>query len=182
MEEMMYRGLPKALSVLLILSYISSCNKKTNEGISTIELSESRATPAPTAPIKALKIGIVKEPFVDGCGCYFRFSDDYNQGNRSYVFLADIIEKEGDAQMNIDGTDVRLKLVKRVETEGETKIGSTRKEFYKSGDIEVGIEYVVTKACEPNDGSCESTDYSATITVTRNGVYQKIIALGDCGC
>jgi hypothetical protein len=84
--------------------------------------------------------------------------------------------------MNIDGKDVMLKFVRHTDSEGETKVGSTRSEFYKSDDTEVGIEYVVRKLCDPGDEECESIQYSATITVTRNGISRKTSALGVCGC
>jgi len=139
--------------------------------------SPGRPSATPTTTPETLTIDVVKEPLVDGCGCYLQKSDDAGKEDKSYIFLSSDI-----AQMNLDGKDIRLELVKSVEQEGETKVGSTRSEYYKSGNIDVGIEYVVKGICPPNDEGCESTEYSATITVTRNGVYKKISALGYCGC
>jgi hypothetical protein len=184
MDEMMYRALLAAIFVLFVISCVSSCSKKTSNGTGINQPAAGRPTAMPTKEPEPLKIGVIKEPYVDGCGCYFQLPEDSEKRVAGYVFLVDIVEAQGTAQMNIDGKDVILKLVKSNEKVGlkETKVGSTHSEFYKSGEVEVGIEYVVTGVCEPEDESCESTAYSATITVTRNGVYQKIKASGSCGC
>jgi hypothetical protein len=150
-----------------------------NPLMAVVQTSPSRPATTPAAPIEALKVGFVKEPFIEGCGCFLHLPEDYNKEDRGYIFLGGLADG---AQMNFDGKDVELKEVKRIDAEGDIKIGSTRSVFYKSGNIDVGVEYVVKGLCEPDEEECESTEYSATITVTRNGMSQKISALGSCGC
>jgi hypothetical protein len=176
----MYRQRAMGLFVLLIAGSLSSCSKRANNTTAVVQPSATRTAATPKAPNDTPKVGIIKEPFLDGCGCYFKFPDDSTKEVKGYVFLAEIID-EG-AQMNIDGKDVMLKFVRRVDPAGETKVGSARNEFYKSEDTEVGVEYVVRQLCDPDNEACESIQYSATITVTRNGISRKIKALGECGC
>jgi hypothetical protein len=75
--------------------------------VAATQPSLSRTVATPTASTEKPKIGTVKEPFVDGCVCYFQFPGDFNKEGNGYVFLVDIVEKEGGAQMNIDGKDLR---------------------------------------------------------------------------
>jgi hypothetical protein len=126
-----------------------------------------------------LKVGVIKESDILGCSCYFQFPNYYNKEGTGAIFEAEIDER---ALMNIDGKDVMLKFVRRTDSEGETKVGSTRTEYYKSEDTEVSVEYVVRKLGDPNDEECESIEYTATITLTRNGISRKISSLGSCGC
>jgi hypothetical protein len=172
----MYRRSAIPLFVLLIIGSLSSCSQKSNNSEAVIQPAPTRAAATPN---DKLEVGAIKEPFLDGCGCYFNFPDDGNKEGNGYVFLAEIDDR---AQMNIDGKDVMLQYVRRIDTEGEIKVGSTQSEYYKSENTEVGVEYVVRKLCDPNDEACESIEYSATITVTRNGISRKISALGSCGC
>jgi hypothetical protein len=175
-REEMYRLSAIALIVLLIIGSLSSCSQKSNNSKAVIQPSPTRAAATPN---DTLKVSFVKEPFIDGCGCFLHLPEDYNKEDRGYIFLGGL---EDSAQMNFDGKDVILKEVRRIDAEGDIKIGSTRNVFYKSGNIDVEVEYVVKGLCEPDDTECESTEYSATITVTRNGMAQKISALGSCGC
>jgi hypothetical protein len=172
----MYCRSTMALFVLLIVSSLSSCSQRPKDSKAVIQTSADRAAATPN---DTLEVGTIKGPFLDGCGCYFYIPDDDNKEGKGYVFLAEIDDR---AQMNIDGKDVMLKYVRRIDSEGETKVGSTQSEFYKSENTEVGIEYVVKKLCDPNDEGCESIEYTATITVTRKGISRKISSLGSCGC
>jgi hypothetical protein len=169
--------------LLLTVSLLSTCSKPKNNGAAVAQPQPSgtaipQTTPQST-PDDALKIGIIKKPFLIGCGCYFHFPDDHNKEGEWDIFQAEI---DDNAQMNIDGEDVMLKFVSRTDLEEETKVGSTRSELYKSDDTEVVVEYVVKELCDPEDTECESIQYSATITVTRKGVSRKVSALGVCGC
>jgi hypothetical protein len=172
----MYRCSAIAIFVLLIIGSLSSCNQKSNNSKAVIQPAPTRAAATPT---DTLKVGVIKESPIMGCGCYLKFPDDYNKEGSGAIFES---EADDRALMNINGKNVMLEFVRRTDWEGETKIGSTRSEFYKSEDTEVGIEYVVRKFCDPGDEQCESIQYSATITVTRNGISRKISALGVCGC
>jgi hypothetical protein len=174
----MYRRSAIALFVLFIAGSLPSCSRRPNKSTAVIQPSATKTAATPT-PNDALKVGVIKESSLLGCGCYLQFPDDYNKEGRGAIFEAEIDER---ALMNIDGKDVVLKFVKRTDWEGETKVGSTRSEFYKSEDTEVMVEYVVKKLCDPGDEQCESIQYSATITVMRNGISRKTSALGVCGC
>jgi hypothetical protein len=174
----MYRRSAIALYVVFIAISLSSCSQRPNKSTAVIQPSATRTAATPT-PNDTLKVDVIKEPFLMGCGCYLQFPDDFSKEGRGDIFQA-----EGDdrAQMNIDGKDVMLKFVRRTDWEGETKVGSTRSEFYKSEDTEARVEYVVKKLCDPGDEGCESIQYSATITVMRNGISRKTSPLGVCGC
>lgn len=131
-------------------------------------------TAAPTP-----KIGVIKKPLTDGCGCTLQLPEDYRKHNERAVFLNDV----GDIiQMNIDGKDVRLKLISESPQLKKEKVGSRRQEVYSAGKDRVEIEFVTTKLCPTKDESCEATWYSATITVIRGKQSHQIKALGICGC
>jgi hypothetical protein len=137
------------------------------------------AGPSTTTARGSLTVGLIKKPFLDGCGCYLQFPSDYKRNNERYIFLGDL---DKNAQMNIDGKDLTLKLVSRREPRGATTVGSRWSEVYTSEETKVRIEYVVRRLCDPTDEGCEVTWYSARITITRNGVVRKVKALGVCGC
>ncbi len=132
-----------------------------------------------TAATSAPKIGVIKKPLTDGCSCTLQLPEDYRKHNERAVFLHDFSDI---IQMNIDGKDVRLKLVSESPQPKKEKVGNRRKEVYSAGKDRVEIEYVTTKVCPPKDESCEVTWYSATITVIRGKESQQIKALGTCGC
>jgi len=151
------------LSILLLASVVTDGQTQT----------------APQDAASAPKIGIIKKPLSDGCGCTLQLPEDYRKHNERAVFLSDF----GDMiQMNIDGKDVRLKLISESPPSSKEKVGSHRKEIYRVGKDKVEIDYVVTKVCPPRDEGCEVTWYSATITVIRGRQSQQVKALGICGC
>lgn len=130
----------------------------------------------------APKIGVIKKPLIDGCGCTLQLPEDYRKHNERAIFLHDYSDT---VQMNIDGKDVRLKLISESPKPQKVKVGSRRKEIYSVGKDRIEIEYVVTKVCpskDDRDDWCEATWYSATITVIRDKQSQQIKALGLCGC
>jgi hypothetical protein len=126
-------------------------------------------------------IGNIKDKNApDGCGCYFSFPSEDHKRFPRYVFTADLEEKS--AWMNIDGRDVRLKLVQSTGTHEREKIGSKLTRTYVAGEIKVRAVYVTTGICRPDDESCESTDYRASFVV-KKGLRQQTIRLkGGCGC
>jgi hypothetical protein len=135
-------------------------------------------TPTPT-PDAAPKIGVIREPNFMGCSVTLQLPKDYESGNEKYIFGGELAE---DAQMNIDGRDVNLKLHGRGEANDSTEVGDRFTEIYEGENLKVVIDYVQTKKCEPGDVDCEATHYSATITVERNGVKQQIKTMGTRGC
>ena len=164
------------LFVLTLVSAFASCNQFSINNQPGIKFTTGAAA---STPDDRLKVGPIKDPFILGCGCYLKLPDDFKQENDSDIFETDL---DKSAQMNIDGKDIILKLVKREDPKGKIKVGSTRSEVYASGNIVVSVEYIVKKICNPKDEDCEDTVYSANIAITRNGIERKIRALGPCGC
>ena len=117
---------------------------------------------------------------IQGCGCYFQFPKEDPNSNR-YVFSEDF--SEDPPLMNIDGENVRLKLVSSSEpSDGVSKKGQKFSRNYVSGDIRVRMDLVTTSVCAPNDESCESTGYDVMITVSKGLRKQTVKAVGGCGC
>jgi len=142
----------------------------------------SVAAAAPTAITDDTMVGIIKNSDVmQGCGCYFNPATETNRGSTRYVFLASL-EAGQNAWMNIDGKDVKLRLIKSVDPKGQIKVGKRSTGQYASGDIVVNVEKVVTGVCPPKDEDCEVTDYEATISITKGNRAQTAKAKGGCGC
>ena len=128
---------------------------------------------------KVPTIGAIKKSLVDGCACSLQLPSDYQKRKQEFVFLSDFADI---VQMNIDGEDIRLRLVKETKVKGKPKIGSRHSETYRSGHTTVRIDWLVTEVCDPKDEGCEVTWYSTDITVNRSGQIQRVKALGMCGC
>jgi len=128
-----------------------------------------------------LVIGIIKKPtskFLDNCGCSLQFPA--KTWTERYVFLGDL---SNDALMNINGQDIKLRLVDYKEPKGEPKKGNRSTWTYTDGKtIKAQVDYVITGFCDPKDESCEVTYYDAVITVTRNDSRQIVKVTGICGC
>jgi len=117
---------------------------------------------------------------VQGCGCYFQFPSEGRNSTR-YLFFEDFSEES--PLMNIDGKDVRLKLVNSSEpADGIAKKGERFSRNYVSGDVRVRVDFVTTSVCAPGDEACESTGYAVTVTVVKGGRKQTVKAVGGCGC
>ncbi|HYM00485.1 MAG TPA: hypothetical protein VEZ90_16135 [Blastocatellia bacterium] len=144
----------------------------------------SRATPArnPSQRIRSStvpNIGIVQntEPFDEG-GCALQLPPDYAKHNRLYVFMRDY---QSNAVMNINGTDVRLKLVSQQEPNGDPKVGDRSTYRFSGHQIDATVDLVVTHLCDPNDEACEVIEYDATITLTHGTSRRVIKTQGLCG-
>ena len=117
---------------------------------------------------------------VQGCGCYFQFPNEGRNSNR-YLFFEDFSEES--PLMNIDGENVRLKLVSSSEPSGGVpKKGERFSRNYVSRGAKVRMDFVTTSVCAPNDEACESTGYDVTVTVWKGGLKQTVKAVGGCGC
>lgn len=126
-------------------------------------------------------VGNIKDDrAIEGCGCYFSHPSEDKKRFPRYLFFADIDEENG--LMNIDGRDVRLKLVRSTKPRGRERIGSRLTRTYTADGIQVSVVYVTTRLCKPNDENCESTDYDATFTVTSSGRKETLRLKGGCGC
>jgi hypothetical protein len=83
--------------------------------------------------------------------------------------------------MNINGRDLKLKLVSENQPPGRGKVGDRWTATYKSGKITVKILRVTTFVCPIGSQECEVTRYAVTLKV-RNGNRQETVkATGDCG-
>ena len=121
---------------------------------------------------------------VEGCGCYFQLSAE-SKSRTKYIFFSKINgggDNEKVAWMNIDGRDIKLKLVGSSEDSPRREVGMRLSRRYKADDIYVQADYIVTRVCPPSNPACEETLYQATFTVSR-GVHRQIVkAKGACGC
>jgi len=121
------------------------------------------------------RIGIVQTPDeFDGTGCRLQLPFDW-QSNDRLIFASNADE---DAVMNIDDTDVWMHRVALDVGEGDNGRVVDR---YRKDDIEVEVDFVVTKRCHPSDESCEVTWFDAVITVKRGQLQQTVSTKGICG-
>jgi hypothetical protein len=124
-------------------------------------------------------IGYVSGIDVEGSGCDLQLAGE-KRSSRRYIFFEN--DSDGVPYMNIDGRNVRLKLVsstepyRRAERKGERFSRS-----YTSGDVRVRMDIVVTSVCAPHDEQCEFTGYKATVTVSKGSRKQTVKATGGCG-
>ena len=96
-----------------------------------------------------------------------------------YVFASDYQEH---AAMNIDGRDVKLKLVNSQELKLGFKVGDHSTFRYHGADsYDVEVIYTVTGVCKPDDEKCEVTEFNAVITVTSGSASCSLPAHGICG-
>lgn len=113
---------------------------------------------------------IQKEHLADGCGCTYFF-----KGKATRAIYSDNFDKE--IWMNIDGQDVKLKLVSSVSTpKGEARRGQRITSRYVAPDIKVRMDIVIGK--DYGDGR----DRAGTITVIKSAREQTVQIVGFCGC
>ncbi len=160
--------------ILILALYFICCPSAAAQASNSLPYKTGIATEQKTP-----KIGTIKKSLVDGCACSLQLPSDYQRRKQDFVFLSDFADI---VQMNIDGQDIKLKLVKETKAKGKAKVGNRHSEAYISGQTRVRIDWLVTEVCDPKDESCEVTWYSAVITVNRSGQIQKVKALGMCGC
>jgi len=136
---------------------------------------EQSTTARPPAP--TVQIGIVQNPDeYDGFGCRFQLPSDYNKRNYRHIFVSNADEE---AIMNIDGSDVRLN---RVGFEAGASSNSSRfVDRYRKNELEVSVDLLVTKRCDPSDENCEVTLFDAVITVALGTAKQSVSTKGFCG-
>jgi hypothetical protein len=164
--------MPKRLfQILLFLTLFYPCL--------TVSAGTSRQKTGITPLQKAPVIGAIQKSAIDGCGCALRLPSDEQKESKRFLFLSDF---SGAAQMNLDGKDLKIKLVKETKPKGKPSIGRVHSETYTGGQYTIRIDWRIKKLCDPKDEGCEVTYYSAVITVSRGGQSQKVKALGLCGC
>jgi hypothetical protein len=114
-----------------------------------------------------------------GCDCTLQtLKASKNTTHARFVFESDAARTP--AWMNLDGSDVELKLVyASLSTKGVTR-GSRSHSKYRANEVSVLIKYVVSATCPEENPDCDSVGYTATITVTKGSRKQTIKAIGMC--
>lgn len=127
----------------------------------------------------APKPGFVTEKsLLDGCGCsVYRTAED-NKNDR-FLFVSDM---DREAFINLDGKDLKLRVLSWKEKTGQMMVGERSSETYAGGDVNVRLDFTVRRVCPPKDESCEATWYDVKMTVTRKGQRTVVNAKGICGC
>jgi hypothetical protein len=113
----------------------------------------------------------------DDPGCSLQSPADWKR-NRHYLFVSNAYDDS--ALINIDGKDVRLKLVSYHEPKGPSKKGSRSIWKYAGAGTTVQIDLILTHPCNPND-ECNIEYFDATLTVTGQGRKTVVQAKGLCG-
>jgi hypothetical protein len=130
------------------------------------------------------KIGVIQRPFNEGdCNCTLYLPErrrGVDEVEVRMVFTeADL---KGQAQMNIDGADVMLRLVRRARVSGTLRVGQRFVEEYEGEGVRVRVVSTITEVCPRNEPTCETLSKSAVITVTKGGRTATVRASGGCGC
>ncbi len=146
-----------------------------------ITISVLGTTFAQTASKQGMVGNVQNKGLGDGCGCYFQFRGS-KRNSEQHLFASSIEEDDKTAWMNIDGRDVKLRLVREWGTKDRERVGSRSNRSFAAGDVKVAVTYVATRVCAVNDENCESTDYAATFVVRKGKRTQTVKAVGYCGC
>ena len=137
---------------------------------------QKTAKPSDKPPIK---LGAIQNKtfFDERNGCVFRLPADARNDVQQYILFTDA---EGNAMINLNGEDVRLKLKRTREHQGEVKSGSKATDFFDGPGISVKVEYTDTSRKCPPDEVCETSTSDATIVVVRGKNRAKIKVTGRC--
>ena len=125
----------------------------------------------------SLKLGYV-EDVAFGCGGSISYNlSDLRKGR--FLLITPMDEA---TYVNLDGRNVKLRLVASSKTNAKEKVGDRSWETYVARNIQVKVEYVVTDVCDPNDESCEVTYYRTKMTVIRGNQRTVVKAIALFGC
>ncbi len=130
-----------------------------------------------------IKIGELKDPVeVEGCSCTLQTAAEAGKpGSQKFLFVTEAGTK--DAWMNINGKDVKLKLVKTTVIDDRNYgVGGRFYEEYTAQGMKIRIDYVVTWTCPPEDEECDHAKYDTTVTVTKGKMSETIKTIGICAC
>jgi hypothetical protein len=128
------------------------------------------------------KIGYLGDRSIpDGCNCTFTSLSQMHRKSPRYMFASDIEDDEKTAWINIDGKDIELKLLSRLDPRRE-KVGSRSGRTYTATGIKLVATYIVTWVCPPKDEACEVTRYDGVFLITKNGPTRSLKLKGECGC
>jgi len=151
-------------------------------------LSTQAVTPV-TAPTKTNQSDQSEDKFLlgnltgdySGCSCSLQTHLESNKSGKwkTMNFYQDLEAKETGAYLNVDGKDVKFKLIRKGDRPEEEKLGDTYSDVYQADGITVTVQYTVSKLpCE----ECEGTDYDVVLTAVRGSYLVKEKAFGSCGC
>lgn len=135
--------------------------------------------PLPDLYPSGIRVSHVKKiaGLLNSCGCALQFPEDRQAGSDRVMFINRF---KGDATMNIDGRDVRLKPMKNGDSKQKRKIGESFLNTYHNELFDVGIEFTVTDLCLRTN--CDLVYYNAVVTVIRGAQEERINTFGVCGC
>jgi hypothetical protein len=145
----------------------------------------SSASSAQSAKGTPPKIGTVQRPFnVDECNCTLYLHQRRRGVDEVEVRMVfTVADLRGQAQMNIDGRDVMLRLVRqRARAGGPLRVGQRSVEEYEGEGVRVRVVSTITEVCPQDEPTCETLSQSAVITVTKGGRTRMVRASGGCGC
>jgi hypothetical protein len=125
-------------------------------------------------------IGNLKKTYkTDSCDCTFQtLKASKNTTHARFIFQSDADRTP--AWMNLDGSDVELRLVYVSRSTKGVTMGSRSHSKYRAKGISVLINYVVNASCPEENPDCDSVGYLATIFVTKGSRKQTIKAIGMC--
>lgn len=117
---------------------------------------------------------------VDGCSCSFQKEMDFKKSNYNFIFLSEV--EENPAWMNIDGKDVKLKLIQKKMAKN-FKMGAKDVLFFVGpDDIQVKQTRSINFMCKKSDVECEYTGYKSSFEVQKGTQKEIVDLLGGCGC
>jgi hypothetical protein len=114
-------------------------------------------------------IGVIanQADFHEG-GCELVLASDHADpyGTDRFIFMSDY---NGGAVMNLNSHDIRLTLVRSMESGKEPKVGDRTRFWYTSGQISVEVDYTLSQLCPPRKrimrGVLLQGPYPGTLTV-----------------
>jgi hypothetical protein len=135
--------------------------------------------PVSTQADGALRIGVLNNASMPGCGCTFTPVRAERQFPEKYLFISDA---EGRAYMNLDGRDTALREVGRKQAPGEYGYCAGSRCTFAADSITATVDFLEVERCPPEPTECEVTGYEVTITVERDGMKERVKGKGECGC
>ncbi len=129
-----------------------------------------------------VKVGYVTDNIQSGCSCSFYWNRDEKKRDIKIIFSSDL---GNETWMNLNGKDVKLKLLMAAQSEKNNKRYNRFYEIYEYDKMKIRVDYHMTWSCladDPENDACEVTYYDLNITFTQNGQHKSIKAKGVCGC
>lgn len=125
-----------------------------------------------------LNLGHVDNDLSSSEGCSLQLLSDFARKQGSYIFVSNY---ENDAVVNINGSTVHLHLSrKQPASESKLQLGDRATFWYKSDELQVRVDYVVTGLCPSGNESCGVTSYDAILSLKRGKQNKTVAAKGVC--